>query len=139
MNKKIEEQFSEMVANLLQTEICKDFDPAMLHGFMGCASEAGEILNRYKKFMFYHGEPYTRTETLIELSDLLHFMQQILNKLNSSIEELMHINMAKLGSRYPEGYTHDKAITGNRDKEAERAAVEKVIATFAALRENKDK
>lgn len=225
MDKKIEENFSNMVANLLQTELCKDFDSGLLHGFMGIASEAGELLNkyentmefhgkpfsrtmtlielsdllhymqmiigrlgssiseiliifnppydipfrdedvlnsceylnpvllrgfirlsseagellnRYKKFLYYHGEPFTENEMLTMLSDLLSYMQMILDELDSSVEEIMCINMAKLKTRYPEGYTHDKAITGNRDKEAERRNVEAVIDTFASYREMKD-
>ncbi|MHA1302503.1 MAG: hypothetical protein ACTSPI_02230 [Candidatus Heimdallarchaeaceae archaeon] len=48
---EIEEKFSRMVASLQQTEFCEDFDPKMLHGFIGMASEAGELLNRYKKLI----------------------------------------------------------------------------------------
>jgi len=224
MNKHIEEDFSKMVANLLQSEFCKDFEPALLHGFMGIASEAGELLekylesiqypgaiftrtdtlielsdllhfmqmilgrlslsitevtqisvchpstyfydkilldqcthfnstllrgfagissksgellNRYKKFMFYHGESYTRSEILEGLSKLFHYMQMIIDEYDSSIEEVMCINMAKLRTRYPEGYTHAKAITGNRDKEAEKANVEAAIDLFTTMRERK--
>jgi len=227
MNKQIGKEFSEMVSNLLQTEFCPDWDPKLLHGFMGIASESGELLsryqdsietkipsldrtttlielsdllhymqmvigvqgssisevrqmdvtgvdalrlenhfrdeitlnisttlnpvllrsfmrmtseggellNRYKKFLFYHGEPFTRDEILIKLSVLLRYIQMILDELSSSIEEIECINMAKLKARYPDGYTHDKAITHHRDKKAERAAVELVVDIFAQMRE----
>lgn len=117
---------------------CERLDPILLRGFIGISSRTGELLNRYKKFMFYHGEPFTRDEILIELSKLLFYIQMILDRFDSSIEEVMCINMAKLGSRYPDGYAHDKAITHLRDKKAERATVDKVIDTFAAMREQKD-
>lgn len=84
--------------------------------------------------MFYHGEPFTRGEMLIEISKLLVFIQMILDRLHSSIDEIMCINIAKLESRYPDGYTHDKAITHQRDKKAERVAVDAVIAIFSAMR-----
>jgi len=225
MNKNVEKEFSEMVANLLQTEFCEDWNPKLLHGFMGisseagellnkyknsmeidgkpfdrtdtlielsdllhytqmiigvlessveeimhidinclerpfhdevamsycehldpilfrglvgCASGGGELLNRYKKFMYYHGEPFTRYEIFEGLARLLHYMQMIIDRLDSSVEEVMCINMAKLKTRYPNGYAHDKAITHLRDKEAERAAINAVIDTFAAMRERED-
>lgn len=114
--------------------ICERLDPTLLRGFIGITSRAGELLNRYKKFLYYHGEPFTRDEMLAELAKVLMFIQMILTKLDSSIEELMVINMAKLGSRYPYGYSHDKAITHQRDKRAERKAVESVIAAFVIKR-----
>lgn len=139
MNEKVDKAFIDMVDNLLSDELCDDFDPAILHGFMGLAGEGGELLNMYTKFIFYHGEPFDRTEYLIELADTLFFMQVILNCLGSSIEELQSIGLAKLlTARYPNGYSHDKAITHHRDKKAERAAVDKVVDTFAKIRENED-
>ena len=117
---------------------CAKCDPKLLYGFAGIASEAGKLLNRYKKFLFYHGEPYSRAEILLGLSDLLHYMQVVLDELDSDIEELMRVNIAKLyGARYKDGYSHDAAITYHRDKKAERAAVDKVIEVSTALRNEK--
>lgn len=112
---------------------CKRLHPQLLRGFLGIGSESGELLNRYKKFMFYHGEPFTRREMLVKLSKLLYYILLIVETFESSLEEVICINMAKLGSRYPEGYSHDKAITHLRDKKAERAAVDRVVDTFAAM------
>ena len=118
---------------------CEHLDPILLRGFMGIGSEVGELLNRYKKFMFYHGELFTRSEMLTGLSKLLHFMHLIITAFDSSLEELMCINIAKLyGARYKDGYSHDAAITHHRDKVAERAAIDTVIETFAVIREKRD-
>lgn len=117
---------------------CERLDPILLRGFIGLSSRSGELLNRYKKFMFYHGEPFTGNEMLVELAKLLAFIQMILAHLDSSIEEIMCVNMAKLSARYPNGYSHDKAITHLRDKKAEMVAVEAVIEVFAAMREHAD-
>lgn len=115
-------------------DVSTTLNPILLRSFMRLASEGGELLNRYKKFLFYHGEPFTRDEILVKLSVLLRHIQMILDVLDSSIEETICINIAKLHSRYPEGYSHDKAITHLRDKKAEKAAVDAVITVFAALR-----
>lgn len=109
-------------------------DPVLLRGVIGVSSRGGELLNKYKKFLFYHGEPFPREEMLTEISKLLFYIHMILDRLDSSIEEIMHINIAKLSCRYPNGYSHDKAITHQRDKKAERAAVDAVVKTFNAMR-----
>lgn len=113
---------------------CYRLDPDLLRGFAGLSSEAGELLNRYKKFMYYHGESFTRDEILDGLAKLFCYMRMVIGKHDSSVEEVMCINMAKLGSRYPDGYTHDKAITHQRDKKAERVAIDAVIAEFVEKR-----
>lgn len=194
--------FADMVANLLQNELCSEFDSGLLHAFMGIASEAGELLdkykymhnldvidtlvelsdllhftqmlmgqlnislvdvvqveknmhwcdnfleatilgfdiqilqalaglsgaagellNRYKKFIYYHGEPFTREEIGKGLVRVIHYILVLANLFDSSIDEIIVINMAKLKARYPNGYSHDKAITHKRDKKKERAEI----------------
>lgn len=130
-----ERDFKALVNRLMSPDFGKNFDPQLLHGYMGMVSEAGELINKYKKFMAYPGESSVRTDVLIELSDVLHFMQYILNKFGSSLDELMDINTAKLIARFPEGFTPAKGVTGNRDKAAERAAVDRVVAEYTRRRE----
>jgi len=132
-----EKAFRELVERLISPHFGTVFDPLLLHGLMGMASEAGEILNNYKKWMAYSGEQYDRTDMLIEMSDLLHFMEYVLIAQNSSIEELRDINIAKLTTRYSEGFTAEEGATHGRDKKAERAAVDKVVAEYVELRSGK--
>jgi phosphoribosyl-ATP pyrophosphohydrolase len=88
MDKYIATAFADMVANLLQNELCSD---ALLHGFMGIASEAGELLDKYK---YMHN--LDEIDTLVELSDLLHFAQMLMGQLDISLaavvedEQRMH-------------------------------------------------
>lgn len=131
-NKK---EFRELVERSIGPYFGKRFDPLLLHGLMGLSSESGEMLNRYKKWMAYPGEQYGRTDMLIELSDVLHFIEYILIVQKTSIEELRDINIAKLTTRFPEGFTPEQGVTHGRNKEAERAAVDKVIANYTRRRE----
>ena len=85
MDKQVEKDFADMVVNLLQTEFCPDWNPKLLHGFMGVASESGELMEI--------GNSCSRTELLIELFDLLHYMQMITGVLDSSIRELQSITV----------------------------------------------
>ena len=130
-----EEKFVSLIKDFQSPDFGTYFDPNMLHGLMGMACESGELLNKYKKYMAYRGEPLSRTNVLIEVSDILHFMMYVLIVYESSIPELMDINMAKLIARYPSGFTSECGITQNRDKAAERVAVDKVVAEYTRRRE----
>jgi len=52
--------------------------------------------------------------------------------IDSSLEEIMAINVAKLTTRYPEGYTQEKALV--RDKKAERTSMEIVEKEYESKR-----
>lgn len=208
MDRYIATAFADMVANLLQDELCPEFDSGLLHGFIGMASEAGELLekykymynldvidtlvelsdllhfaqmlmgklnvplndilqlgrthwtdnliditvmgfdirilqslaglsgasgellNRYKKFIYYHGESFERHEIVSGLVRVVHYISVLVGLFDSSIDEIMVINIAKLGARYPAGYSHDKAITHKRDKRKERVAIELALKKY---------
>lgn len=88
-----------------------------IHGAMGLCTESAEILDLYKKGVFY-GKNIYLTALLEELGDALHYLQMICNEHGFTIEDLIKTNMAKLKLRYPKGYSDKNAI--HRDKEAER-------------------
>lgn len=138
MKEGLDVKFSEYVKYLLSNRLNDNFDPATCHAVMGMASEAGELLNKYKKYWFYEGEILDKVDTLIEMSDLLHFFQQMANCLDVSLELLIEVNLAKLITRYPDGYDHNRAVTHKRDKAAERAAVIEVLKKYG-FDENGDK
>lgn len=66
-------------------------------------------------------------------------MQMVIGVLDSSLEEVTRINMAKLKVRYPSGYSHDRAITHNGDKEAERATIDADVEFYAREREKEER
>lgn len=136
MTKK-EQDFRVLVKRLISPDFGQNFDPQLLHGFMGMASESGEMLDSYKKWMAYPdpGEKFDRGEMLAEMSDLLHFMEYVLDRLDSDLDELMDINDVKLSTRYPVGFNPRDGATNNRDKVAEKAAIAGVIAEHTRRRE----
>jgi len=119
---QIGKKFSLLVANLMQGKIL-NLDPELLHAVLGIGTEAGEIQDLVKKNMFYD-KPFDILTLKAECSDLLHYIQMVLNRYGSSLEEIMEINIAKLTSRYPEGYARDKALVRNED--AEKVAMQEV-------------
>lgn len=126
MDNIIEKQFAGMVTDLFQGKIY-NLDPKLLHAAMGIGTESGEIMDIVKKNMFYNTS-FDLLTLKEECSDLLHYLQMILNHYGSSLEEIMVMNIAKLSIRYPEGYTQEKALS--RDKKAEREAMERVEKVY---------
>ena len=122
--KKLSKQFSDFVSLL---KSCKRYNLEArldsLHGAVGLCTEASEILDIYKKGIFY-GRPIKQADILEELGDAIHYIQMICNENGFTIEDLIKTNMMKLYLRYPDGYSDDNAL--NRDKLSER----KVFSDF---------
>ena len=116
----IQEKFAKLVHDLCQHRM-HHLDTMLLHAILGITSESGEISDLLKKHMFYD-KPWDKLVLKEELSDLLHYIQMCTEAIGSSLEEIMAINVVKLTTRYPEGYTKEKALV--RDKQAERIAME---------------
>ena len=93
----------------------------LLHSILGCSDEAGELIKIMKDHLFYERE-IVFTSLKEEYGDLLWYIAIGLNAINSSFEEVMELNIAKLRSRYPVKFAQDKAI--NRDMATELSILE---------------
>ena len=119
---KVNKDFVKMVEELGQ-EKSFQLKGKLLHGALGVSTEAGEVLDFVKKYMFY-GREINTSDLKAELGDLLFYVQMVIQYMGSSMEEILAINLAKLNTRYPNGYNHGDAKV--RDKEAEKIAIKKV-------------
>lgn len=95
--------------------------PDMLHGAIGVATEAGELLDALKRSVYY-GQPLDRTNLIEELGDLEWYMAVLRKALDVSQEEVQRINIEKLRARYPEKFTDTHAL--HRDLDRERDVLE---------------
>lgn len=93
-----------------------------VHACMGIQTEAGELCDVYKKYLFYN-KPIDRTNVIEEMGDLLWYMALLADSVGTSLEECMIRNIAKLRARYPEKFTEKKAQERNLD--AERTELER--------------
>jgi len=96
----------------------------LLHGAIGIATEAGELLDAIKKFVFY-GEALDRTNILEELGDLLWYVSEALTCLKSTYPEIMEAVIKKLEKRYGETFTQKAAL--ERNIEEERSVLEECL------------
>lgn len=102
-------------------ERSSEVSPDLLHGAIGLATEAGELLDSIKRALFYGGE-LDRTNLIEELGDLEWYMAVIRKALDVEQSEVQRVNIEKLRARYPEKFTSQDAL--NRDLRQERTALE---------------
>lgn len=92
-----------------------------LHAMMGLVTEAGELCDIFKRFIFY-GKQVDKNHVAEEAGDIDWYrnkLQDYLMKYDNGTtrQQVLTKNIKKLMARYPEKFDEDKAI--NRDLEAE--------------------
>ena len=89
----------------------------LLTGAVGINSEGGEIMEIVKKLIF-QGKPWN-DETVYhlkrELGDVMWYVMQCLLALDTSVDEIVGMNVEKLKSRYPGG-EFDPVYSENRQE-----------------------
>ena len=93
----------------------------LVHGAMGVATEAGELLDVVKKHHAYNKE-IDHANLREEIGDVLWYLALLARSLGTDLDSIAAINVAKLRTRYPDRYTDHHAL--NRNLGAERAILE---------------
>jgi NTP pyrophosphatase (non-canonical NTP hydrolase) len=124
-------QTQDYINNAIKTE-SRDFDriadrmktvenQRLLHGGIGLATEAGEMLDALKKHIFY-GKELDKVNLREEMGDIFWYCAIIADQLEVDFQEVMERNITKLKARYGERFTEEKANT--RDLKTERQILE---------------
>ncbi len=119
----------DYIKKALQTER-KDYDfsatgnvtPRIEHAVMGLVTEAGELMDQIKKSKIY-GRELDTINLIEELGDIMWYSALLCDELETDFEDVWERNVKKLAARYPEKYSHEKAL--NRDLKTERDILEK--------------
>jgi NTP pyrophosphatase (non-canonical NTP hydrolase) len=93
----------------------------LLHAPMGLQTEAAELTDALKKYLFY-GKPLDYPNLLEEIGDLEWYKGLLLDALQVSQEHVWDLNLKKLKLRYAGKFGETAAI--DRDLAAERAVFE---------------
>lgn len=94
----------------------------LLHGAAGVCTEAGELMDVYKKFRFYK-KPVDWVNVKEEVGDVLWYLALVCRAADISLEEAARANIEKLQVRYPDRFDHEAAL--KRDLSSERRTLEK--------------
>jgi len=102
----------------------------LLHCAIGASTEAGELLDAFKKHIYYKKE-LDVVNIGEEIADIQWYLFNLCRLLNLDMEQLLEANIAKLKARYGEKFSEEKAI--NRDLNTERNILE-----IGVVSENRD-
>lgn len=89
---------------------------SVAHMAAGISSEAGELHNTLKKYVFYDIE-MDRDHVVEELGDLEWYLAGLRHDLGISREEVLHANMEKLAKRYPNYEFSNQRAAERADKQ----------------------
>ena len=87
----------------------------LLTAALGLTAESGEFTEVVKK-IFLQGKPYNEENVFHmkrELGDICWYLAQAFMALDTNFDEILDMNVEKLGARYPEG-TFDAYYSENR-------------------------
>ena len=104
-----------------RTLIDKGHDMNLLHAAMGIGTEAGEVLDAFKRKIFY-GRQLDVVNVKEEIGDIMWYVAILLRELDLDFEEILQLNIDKLRARFPEKFTEGNAL--NRDLGKERTILE---------------
>lgn len=96
----------------------------LIHSVIGLTGEVGELAATLER-CYYYGQSLDTVNLKEELGDCLWYVAEMCNALNLSLEDVMECNIAKLKKRYPEKFDQELAKEENRNRDAERSAVQK--------------
>jgi NTP pyrophosphatase (non-canonical NTP hydrolase) len=107
----------------------------LLHGVLGVATEAGEMVSDSHKGALKGVLPVLRGQTAVDMVNFLEeagdtewYLAQIIRvadislPLGMTFQQVLQTNIDKLRARYPEKFTAEDAL--NRDEDAERKILE---------------
>lgn len=77
---------------------------ALLNWALGLGGEAGEFQNLVKKMLF-HNHSVSGEKLANELGDVLWYVALAADSLGYTLQDIAQLNLAKLTSRYPGGFS----------------------------------
>lgn len=102
----------------------------LLHAVIGIMGEVGELASALEGWLWY-GKPFDLVNFKEEIGDSEWYLAEALNAIEARLQEVLQSNIDKLRQRYPNRFTEERAA--NRDLQAEREALEKIVADAKPL------
>lgn len=101
-----------------RTLIDKGHDMNLLHAAMGISTESGELMDAFKRKLFY-GKELDVVNLKEEVGDIMWYVAILLRELDLDFNEILQLNIDKLQARFPHKFTEFDALNRDLDKERE--------------------
>lgn len=83
-------------------------DQRLTLGALGLSGEAGEVTDHIKKIVF-HSHDIDRAALTNELGDVMWYVTYLLDTLGLEMDDVLAANIAKLRTRYPDGFDAERS------------------------------
>jgi len=84
-------------------------EKVLTYAALGLTGESGEVAEIIKK-AFYHGHTLDKELLRKELGDVLWYLAVMADSLGLSLDQIATDNIAKLTTRYPQGFSQARSI-----------------------------
>lgn len=88
----------------------------MLHAVIGLVTESSELLDQFKKHVFYKKE-LDLVNVKEEMGDVMWYMAILLRELDLDFHQILDDNITKLKKRYGEKFDEERAANRDIDNE----------------------
>jgi NTP pyrophosphatase (non-canonical NTP hydrolase) len=88
----------------------------MLHAVIGLVTESSELLDQFKKHIFYKKE-LDLVNVKEEMGDVMRYVAILLRELDLDFHQILDDNITKLKKRYGEKFDEGKAANRDIDNE----------------------
>ena len=101
-------EYQELAARTISPKNIKNCKLMEYHALHGMVGEIGELHSLYQKVYQDHKMDYEHLKK--ELGDLLWFVAEYCTAMGWTLESVMQLNIEKLYSRYPDGFTAERSL-----------------------------
>lgn len=98
--------YENEVKRTMNTEL--DDVETVRHALHGIAAEAGEIHSIFQKI--YQGHPFDGKHLKLEVGDLLWNIDELIQAMGWTLDDVMWENVKKLRARYPDGFSTERSL-----------------------------
>lgn len=81
----------------------------LINGVMGLCGESGEAIDLVKKHLA-QGHPLDKEKLAKELGDIAWYLAETAYAIGYNLDDILNMNIAKLETRYPEGFDAQKSM-----------------------------
>lgn len=95
--------YQKLVEGFMNPETLSSKRTRMYNALFGLAGEVGECCDLWKKHAF-HAQEFNKEKFKLELGDVHFYLAEACSSIDTTLEEIQMLNVAKLSARYPNGF-----------------------------------
>ena len=105
-------RYQRAVARTMKMQGKRD---AVIEGAFGLAGEAGEVVDRIKKYLYQGHTENIKADLVEELGDVLWYLTDLCTLFDVELSQVVEFNIAKLLDRYPDGFSAEQSRARVKD------------------------